>query len=81
MDWRIKSIVEQLRKETTVEREELSFSLPFPNPFQLVLQVVEITVKEAFLLYEVAEHQAVEHHRRVPLLVVVVLCLNMVVNA
>ena len=81
MDWRIKSIVEQTGKETTIEREELSFALPFLNPFQFVLQIVKIAVEKSFLLNEVAEHQAIEHHRSVPLLVVVVLCLNMVVYA
>ena len=81
MDWRIKSIVEQTGKETTIEREELAFALPFLHPFQFVLQIVKIAVKESFLLNEVAEHQTIEHHRSVPLLVVVVLCLNMVVYA
>ena len=78
---RVQPAVEQLRKETTVEcLEEAVLAAFLLHPFQFLLQVVKIAVKEAFLLDEVTEHKAVEHDGRVPLLVTVLGCRNLVVD-
>ena len=72
MAWRIQTIVEQTDQETTIERiVEMPLSFLTFHPSQLVSQVVGIQIEETFLLNEVAEHQAVQHDRGVPLLVAI----------
>jgi hypothetical protein len=79
---RVQPSVEQLGKEAAVEGLEKAVLTTFTlHPPQLFLQIVEIAVKEAFLLYEVTEHEAVEHDGRVPLLVAVLRGGYLVVDA
>ena len=79
---RVQSAVEESGQKTFVETaEEAVFASLLLRPFQLVAQIIHIPVEEAFLLDEIAEHQAVEHYRGVPLLVAVVLVGNLVVDA
>ena len=78
----VQSIVEQTDEEAFVELvEKAVFALVLLCPLQLTAQVIDIAIEEAFLLDEVAEHKAVEHDTGVPLLVLVVLIGQMVVNA
>ena len=78
----IQSTVEEGNKESLVERVEETVFAPFALcPLQLVLQVIHIAVEKPLLLYEIAKHQSVEHHRGVPLLVAVVLFGHLVVDA
>ena len=49
-------------------------------PRQLFTQIVDIEVEETLLLDEVAEHQSIEHHRGVPLLILVLLRFDAVIN-
>ena len=70
--WCIQAILEELHEEPLVERlKKLVFAPLLLAPRELVAQVVDIAVKKTLLLYEVTEHQSVEHHRGVPLLVAV----------
>ena len=79
---RVQPSVEQLGKEAAVEGLEKAVLATLAlHPPQLFLQIVEIAVKEAFLLYEVTEHEAVEHDGRVPLLVAVLRGGYLVVDA
>ncbi len=78
----VQSVVEQADEESLVELfEEAVFALVLLCPLQLMTQVIDITIEETFLLNEVAEHEAVEHNAGVPLLVLVVLVGQVVVNA
>ena len=61
--------------------EEAILALLLARPLQLVAQIIYIAIQKTFFLNEVAEHQAIEHHRGVPLFVFVLLIINMVVNA
>ena len=56
MSWIVETVMEETRKETTVEGQKLVFTLMFSHPFQLCLQIVKISIKESFLLYEITEH-------------------------
>ena len=56
MSWIVETVMEETRKETTVEGHKLVFTLVLPHPFQLCLQIVIISIKESFLLYEITEH-------------------------
>lgn len=79
---RVQPSVEQLGKEAAVEGLEKAVLTTLTlHPPQLFLQIVEVAVKETFLLYEVAEHEAVEHDGRVPLLVAVLRGGYLVVDA
>ena len=50
------------------------------TPRQFVAQVVVVAIEEAFLLNEITEHKAIEHHRGIPLLIAVLCSLELVVN-
>ena len=70
-DGLVESVAEELLEEAAVERfVELVPALPRLRLPELVAEVVLVEVEEALLLDEVAEHEPVEHHGRVPLAVV-----------
>ena len=50
------------------------------TPRQFIAQIVIVAIEEAFLLNEITEHKAIEHHRSVPLFVTVLGCLELIVN-
>ena len=78
----VQSVMEQTNEEAFVELvEEAVFALILLCPLQLMAQVIDIAIEEAFLLNEVTEHETVEHDTGVPLLVLVVLIGQLVVNA
>ena len=56
MSWIVETVMEETRKETTVEGHKLVFTFMFSHPFKLCLQIVIISIKESFLLYEITEH-------------------------
>ena len=56
----VQSVVEQTDEEAFVELvEEAIFAFVLLCPLQLMAQVIDIAIKKAFLLDEVAEHKAV----------------------
>ena len=78
----IESIMEEIDQKAFIELiKETVLAFLLACPLQFVAQIIWIAIQEAFLLNEVTEHQAVEHHRCVPLFVLVLLIINMVVNA
>src|SRR5574344_1077729 len=82
MSGRIQSVLEQMDKKLQIERTEEFISTPLLfAPFQFITKIIGLSIQEAFLLNEIAEHQTVEHHRSVPLLVAVLfqIC-DLVVN-
>jgi hypothetical protein len=60
------ALVEQTEQELAVEGPELVLALGGLELAQAVTEVVMVAVEQALLLDEVAEHQAVEHDRGVP---------------
>ena len=78
----VEPVMEQVDKKALIEMvEEAILALLLACPLQLVAQIIDITIQETFFLNEVTEHQPVEHHRGIPLFVLVLLIINMVVNA
>ena len=75
---RVESILEQLAQEPLVERAvELVLAAFHLHLDKLVLEIHWIKVEELLLLDEVAEHQPIQHHRGIPLpLLLVVNALN-----
>ncbi len=61
----IEAVVEQPPEEAAIEGVELILTQGIANPLETVAQVVLVAIEEAFLLEEIAEHQAVEHERGV----------------
>ena len=77
----IQTVMKELGEETSIERmEKPVFTLLTSHPCQFVTEIVSIIVEEAFLLNKVTEHEAVEHDAGIPLLVLVLLHINFVVN-
>ncbi len=76
----VQAVMEQTAEETAVEVVEFIITLVSPHIIQLVAQIIHIKIQKTFLLNEVTEHESVEHNRRIPLLVAVVLGLYIVVD-
>src|SRR5574344_2629743 len=70
MSGRIQSVLEQMDKKLQIERtEEFIFTPLLFAPFHFITKIIGLSIQETFFLNEIAEHQTVEHHRSVPLLV------------
>ena len=69
----VEPVAEQVPEKAPVKRIELVLAARLLHPCELVGQIVLVQVEEALLLNEVAEHKAVEHDRRVPLAIRIVL--------
>ena len=66
----IQPSVKQNTQKTFIETvEKLVITSLLLCPLQFITQIVWIKIQKAFLLNKVAEHQSVQHHRGVPLLI------------
>ena len=78
----VQSIRKEAGQKTTIEGgKETVFATLLATPVQLIAQIVHIAVQKTFLLNKITEHQAVKHHRGIPLLVSVVLFGQFVIYA
>src|SRR3990172_11543326 len=61
--------MKEAEKKVPIEGVELVLAVLGPHADQPVTEVASVSVEEAFPLYEVYKHQAVQSYRRVPLTV------------
>ena len=69
-------------QESLIERlEESVLATLLLHLVELFSQIVFVHIKKTLLLDEVAEHQSIEHHGGIPLLLLVALVVGSVIDA
>ena len=67
----VEPVLEKIAQEAPVEGIELVLASRLLHPLELVAEVVLVLIEKALLLDEVAEHEPVEHDRRIPLAILI----------